>query len=264
MAHDASPVKTVDRLVKVLDCFSSQRPTWSLAELSLHLHLPKSTLHRFLCGLESHDVLRRDPADKRWRLGYRLFVWGNLAAESTGLRHVARPFMHDLVVATGETALLTVYRDQEVICIDKVETSQAVRLTLDLGLRNPPHAGASSKVLMAYLPDDEIRAIIRDRGLPRLCANTITRPDELLLELTRIRQQGYAVSREETDLSAWGVAAPIYGWKDCEVVAAIGIAGPTSRFGDNVVRHYAEMCCRAAERVSAALRTGDRAAPLGF
>jgi len=242
----------------VLDCFSPEQPTWSLVELSTHLGAPKSTLHRFLAGLETHGILRRDPIDKRWRLGYRLFVWGNLAAQSTGLRHIAGPIMRDLVNTTGETAILTVYHDHEVICIDKVETSQPVRMTLDVGTQRYTHAGASSKVLMAYLPDAEIQAILRDQGLPKLCANTITDPGDLKAELARIRRQGHAVSREETDRSAWGVAAPIFGWDSDEVVAAIGLAGPTTRFNHELVKRYAALCKQAAERITSLLRAGGK------
>jgi len=251
-------VKTIDRLVKIMDCFSPEQPVWSLRELSEQLQLPPSTLHRFLVSLEAHGILRRDPGDKRWQLGYRTFIWGNLAAESTGLRHVARPVMHDLVAATGETAILTVYHDQEVICVDKVETSYSVRMTLEVGRRRPPHAGASSKILMAYLPEEEIQAIIRDKGLPKVCTNTITDPDELMAELAKIRACGYAESREETDLGAWGVATPIRG-REGEVVAAIGIAGPSSRFTDQLVQQYVILCRQAAQRISALLSKGIEA-----
>jgi IclR family KDG regulon transcriptional repressor len=200
-----SSVKTIDRLVTILDCFSADHPTWSLGELSEHLRLPKSTLHRFLIALESYGVLYRAPDDRRWRLGYRLFAWGNLAAESTDLRRLAHPVVRDLSVATGETAVLTVYRDGEVVCLDKVETNQPVRVALEVGSRHPPHAGASSKVLMAFLPEEETERIIHQRGLPPLCRNTITDPEALRTELARIRLQGYAESQEETDLGpgAW-------------------------------------------------------------
>ena len=248
-------VKTVDRLVKILDCFSFEHPTWSLAELCAELGFPKSTLHRFLVSLETHGILRRDPVDVRWRLGYRLFIWGTLAERSTGLRQVTQPVMQDLVDATQETALLTVYQAQEVVCVAKVETNYPVRMTLAEGMRRPPHAGASSKALMAYLPMDEIQSIIYNKGLPKLCSNTITDPDKLLEELARIRQQGYAESLEETDPGAWGVSTPIYdAHKD--VVAAIGVAGPSSRFTDELAQQYAELCKRAALRISILLSRG--------
>jgi IclR family KDG regulon transcriptional repressor len=254
--EDISQVKTIDRLVRVLDCFTPERSTWSLAELSTQLDLPKSTLHRFLVGLESHGILRRDAGDKKWRLGYRLFIWGSLAAESTGLRQIARPIMHELVAATGETALLTVYHNHEVICIDKVETSHHVRLSLEVGARRACHAGASSKVLMAYLPEEEVEAIIQKKGLPKLCTNTITDPEDLKAELTRIRECGYAMSIEETDLGAWGVAAPIHDWKG-QVVGAIGVAGPTLRYDEDKVQQHVVLCRQAARNISSLLNASS-------
>lgn len=251
---ETSAVKTIDRLVQVLNCFSLERPSWSLAELSEQLDLPRSTLHRFLVSLQLHGILRRD-AGKRWRMGYRLFIWGSLAVESTGLRHIARPIMEELVVTSGETVILTVYQGYDVVCIEKAETSQSVRLALGVGAHHPPHAGASSKVLTAYLPTDQIHALIAEKGLPKLCANTITDPDELLAELARIRQLGYAESYEETDPDAWGVATPIRDWRG-EVVAAIGVAGPSTRHSQETVRRCVALCRDAAQRISSLLSTG--------
>lgn len=250
-----SSIKTVDRLVSIVESFSAARPAWTLTALSKRLDLPKSTLHRFLISLEAHGILRQDGETKLWRLGYRLFVWGALAEESTPWREVARPIMRDLVNDTGETALLTVYASGEVLCLDKIETNQPVRLALEAGSRHPPHAGASSKILMAHLPRSEVDAIIRERGLPRLCENTITRVGELREELRRIRQLGYATSFYETDPGAWGVATPIRDRRG-EVVAAIGVAGPDSRFSEELARACIERCKEAAERISSALFAG--------
>jgi IclR family KDG regulon transcriptional repressor len=245
----ASSLKTVDRFVLVLDCFSIERPTWSLSELSERLVLPKSTLHRFLSSLESNGVLRKDPGDKSWRLGYKLFTWGSIAARSTRLCDLARPVMREVVDSCGETAILTVYDGREVVCIEKVETSQPVRLALDVGTRRPPHAGASSKVLMAHLPEGEIVRVIAEDGLPGLCTNTITDPQELMEELEEIRRLGYAESHEETDLGAWGVSTPIVR-TDGEVVGAIGVAGPISRYTTGFGSECVRLCRQAAGRIS--------------
>jgi len=253
--EDTSQVKTINRLVGVLDCFTQEDSAWSLAELASRLDIPKSTLHRFLVGLETNGILRRDAYDRKWRLGYRLFIWGSLAAESNGLRHIARPILHDLTGQSGETTLLTVYHNREVICTEKVETSHHVRLSLEIGARRPSHAGASSKALMAYLPEAEVDAIIREKGLPKLCTNTITDPEKLRAALAEVRAQGYALSLEETDLGAWGVAAPIQDWRG-EVVGAVGIAGPTTRYDAERVKEYVWLCCQAADKVTALLKSG--------
>jgi DNA-binding IclR family transcriptional regulator len=252
-------VRTIDRLVEILDCFSHDQTALSLSDLSERLNLPKSTLHRFLVGLESHGVLRRDVDDRRWRLGYHLLIWGNLAAESSALWEIAKPIMRDLAAASGETTILTVYHDREVICIDMCETSHSVRLKMEVGARQAAHAGASSKVLLAYLPEEEILAIIAEKGLPKLCANTITDAEVLRAELACIRERGFAESCEETDLGAWGVAAPIKDWKG-RVVGAIGLAGPTQRYSDEKVKQYVTLCRASAAQISAFLNVGAQIA----
>jgi IclR family transcriptional regulator, KDG regulon repressor len=245
----SSAVTTVDRLVSVLDCFSADRPVWSLADLSAHLDLPKSTLHRFLISLEVHGILRRDPDDRLWRPGYRLVTWGALAERATGLSDVARPIMRRLAAHTGEMVALTVYDEREVVCIDKVETRHSVRVTLEVGERRPAHAGASSKILMAYLAPAERQAIIHERGLPQLCPNTITGPEQLEAELVQIRHQGYALSIEETDPGAWGIATPVWD-RHGTVIAALGIAGPIQRYSEALSSSYVALCREACQELS--------------
>ncbi len=244
-----SSVRTIDRLVEILNCFTRERAVWSLSELAVRLGLPKSTLHRFLVGLERHSIMRRDENGK-WLLGHRLFIWGSLAVESTGLRQVAAPIMGELAGRTGETVMLTEYRNGDVICIEKIETSHSVRLAMNVGAVRAPHAGASSKILLAYLPEAEIDRVIRMHGLPRLCTNTITEPAALHAELEEIRQHGYAESYEETDIGAWGIATPIRNWRG-EVVAGLGIAGPTVRYSEQQTYDYVRFCRDAADRISA-------------
>lgn len=137
------------------------------------------------------------------------------------------------------------------------ETSHTLRLKMEIGAQRAAHAGASSKVLIAYLPEDEVLAIVKEKGLPRLCANTITDVDELKAELARIRKRGYADSLEETDPGAWGVATPIRDWKG-QVIGAIGVAGPTMRYSSEKVKQYAALCGEYAEKISAALSVSIR------
>jgi DNA-binding IclR family transcriptional regulator len=211
--------------------------------------LPKSTLHRFLVSLETHGILRRNPDDKLWRPGFRLLDWGKLAEKTIDWARVARPLMRGLAAATGEMIILTAYSEQEVVCIEKIEARHYVRLALEVGSRRPAHAGASSKVLAAFLPESERRAIIWDRELPRLCKNTITDPEELSIELENIRRQGYAQSIEETDAGAWGIATPFFDHEG-RLVGAIGVAGPIQRYSEDLARHYVDLCQEACQKVS--------------
>lgn len=241
-------VKTIDRLVEILDCFTGDKASWSLSELSLRLKLPKSTLHRFLISLEHHGIMRRTDNGK-WLLGHQLFIWGSLAVESTGLLQVAAPIMRELADRTGETVLLTEYRNGRVLCTEKIETTHSVRLAMNIGAHRAPHAGASSKILMAYLPPNEVAQIIHQHGLPKLYERTITDPADLAAELQKIRQRGYAESYEETDRGAWGIATPVYDWRG-RVIAGLGIAGPTVRFSERQMQTYVQLCRDASDRIS--------------
>ena len=151
--------------------------------------------------------------------------------------------------------MLALYDNREVLTIAKVDTTHSVRLALEVGQHRLPHAGACSKVLMAHLPADEIEAILAEKGLPKLCTNTIVNRDELQAELARIRRQGYATSSEETGTDTWGVAAPIRG-RDDEVIAAIGVVGPALRYSPDLVRRYIELSRLAADRISRVITTG--------
>ena len=138
------------------------------------------------------------------------------------------------------------------MCIDRVESTHPLRLSLEVGRLTPLTAGASAKALLAFLPPTEIRVVL-DRPMERLAPGTLTAPDALLEELEAIRQRGYATSREETDASAWGVAAPIRS-RDGYAVAAIGLAGPLSRLSDRAWDEFGALVRTAASE--AELRLG--------
>ncbi len=253
-------VKTLDRVVEILDSFTRERSTWQLADLAQHLEMPKGTMHRFLVALVQHGILQRDERDRSYSPGYKLWLWGNLTPLEASLRQVAHPILASLAAESGESALLTVYREGEVLCLDKVESDHPVRMTIAVGARRLPHAGASSKVLLAYLPEAEVEAVIEDTGLPKLCKNTITGPQALRAELRRIRELGYATSSEETDDTAYGVAVPVFA-EAGTVIAGLGIAGPLTRFSRKAIGRHIEAAQRAAAQLSSLLGHAEPTAP---
>jgi len=249
MTRKESGVRTVDRICAILDSFSSEQPTLSLAEICRRLGLPKTTVHRLVTALECQGLLARTVDGSKFRLGYRLLRWGLLAKDTLDLRNGALPFLRFLMERTGETAILSVRDGNVGICVEMVESNQPVRLAMRVGRSIMLHAGASAKVLWAFLPDEEIQRILNEIDLVSVQTNTITDPEEMYQELATIRERGYATSFEETDKGAMGVTAPVYDHSG-HAVAGIGIAAPIARIGQERVPRIAKVVMDCARQLS--------------
>jgi IclR family KDG regulon transcriptional repressor len=244
-------LKTVDRTLEVLLHFDEQRPEWSSSELAEVIGQHRSVVYRSLVTLERRGFVTRVDGGSRFRLGPKLVELGNVVLSGIDLRQIAYPVMKRLVRDTSESVFLTVVSGDESVCIDKIESSQKVRVTLDVGGRYPLHAGASNKLLLAYLPR-EIRNELMARGLPAHTADTLTEPDRLERDLAAIRDRGWASSIGELTPGVSAVAVPVKN-STGNVVAALSVAGLESRFADERFRELLAATQTAAEDISARL-----------
>ncbi len=125
-------VQALDRAFAVLDLLGESDTPLGLAQVASSLQLHKSTAHRFLMVLERHRMVERTGAGK-FRLGLRLFDFGNRAIEQYDLRDRAQPHLRRLVAETEETAHLCILEAARVIYIDKIEPARSVRMITRIG-----------------------------------------------------------------------------------------------------------------------------------
>jgi len=246
-------LKTVNRALDILLLFDKEHLEWSVAELSQALGLHRSIVYRTLCTFEQRGVVTRNHTGGRYRLGLKLVELANVVLASMDLRQVAHPVMERLMRETGEAAFLTVVSEDKSVCIEKVDSPQPIRSMLTIGDRSPLHAGASNKLLLAYLPADTIDELIA-RGLEPMTPRTITDPTQLKENLTKIRQQGWAYTVGELTPSAAAISVPLWDSNDT-VVAALSIAGLASRFSEDRLALLISATCQAADEISAQLVT---------
>jgi DNA-binding IclR family transcriptional regulator len=262
VAQNTSSFQVLDRTFAILELFDEDRPEWTATEVARGLDLPVPTAHRILTALARRGYVSQHEETKRFRLGVAALHLGDRARAVVDLRSVALPALRRLSRDTGETSLLTVLtpRSDKGVCLERVETSQPLRLSVTPGRQLPLHAGASQKVLMAYMdPEATDRALAHP--LEHLCHNTITDPGLLREELARIRDAGWASSFEETNLGVWGLAVPVLD-ANGSIVCAIGIAGPSARLAQERISDLIHRIHECAEDIAHSL--GDHVPPIGL
>ena len=245
-------LQVVERVFTILEAFTGFRPEWSTTDLARSLELPIPTVHRLLAVLARLGYVSRDEQTRKFRLGGAALQLGEQARAVTDLRAVAVMPLRRLSQETGETALLTaVSPDRDCsVCLERVETSQPLRLSVQPGRQLPLHAGSSEKALLAFMPAKEVERLLAG-PLEQLCTATITDAPSLRRDLEAIRERGWAISHEETNIGVWGVAVPVISEDD--VVCAVGIAGPSTRLSDEVIRRDLPVVQRAALAIARAL-----------
>ncbi|MBX6342577.1 MAG: IclR family transcriptional regulator [Thermomicrobiaceae bacterium] len=222
-------LQTVQKAVEVLRLFTPEHPEWGVTEVALKLELPKSGAHALLCTLAGQGLLERT-ANRRYRLGWRLFELSQTLLENSRLLRVARPIMERLATGWGATTHLAVLIDGRVLYVEKIQGDPSFEILLSgVGKRLPAHCSGVGKVLLAYRPWDEMARIVRENGLRRFTPNTITDVEQLRAELELIRQRGYAYDLEEVMVGLCCVAVPIHDESE-QVIAAMSLSVPAHRF----------------------------------
>jgi DNA-binding IclR family transcriptional regulator len=195
-------------------------------------------------------MVRRAPSGRGYRLGLKLFELGSRALRQIDMREIARPHLHRLVGLHNETAHLgTLDADgTELVCIEKVDSPQAVRVGLWVGAKLALHATSSGKVVLAGLGDRRLNAYLQ-APLRQFTDTTITDPAALRAELTRVRVLGHATDDGEFASGVSGVAAPVRDGGG-HLVATVSVTAPTARLTARTRNHIARSVMETARTIS--------------
>ena len=246
-------VQTIERTSLILDILGRSPQGLSIGELSEKTGLPKGTTHRLLTSLAYFDHVRQDSKTKNYHLGFKLVELGNLLLNHLDYRTEAQPILVELAERTKETVHMVILDRSEVLYVDKVDAGQhagGLRMASMLGSRIPTHCSAVGKVMLAFLPEERLVEIVREKGLPRRTENTITDIEELKTHLQQIREQGYALDDEENEKGVKCIGAPIRD-QSGKVIAAISISVPGIRIRtDTLLTTYKDQVVETAMKIS--------------
>ena len=225
-------VQSVDRALHIIETLAEDDEGYRLSDLAVRTGLSTSTVHRLLATLEKRRFVQFDRTESKWHIGAHSFSVGATFARRRNFVAQAMPYLRKLRDQTRETANLAVVDDESIIVLTRMESREIMRSLTKVGGRVAMVASGVGKAVLATYSDEDVNAIIRHHGMPRLTEKSIVRASDLFRELTKVRRQGFAVDDEEACMGLRCIAAVIYN--DCsEPLAAISVSGMTSRVTDD-------------------------------
>jgi DNA-binding IclR family transcriptional regulator len=198
-----------------------------VVDVATALGVSSATAHRILSSLRAHGFVRQPPGSTRYVAGPAVLRLARRVSFERMLRAVTTPHMQTLCRDLKETINLEILLGPDVLFLASAEDQHRLRVALRAGTRNPAHACAGGKVLLASLSDEEVRQLVGNR-LEAVTERTLADPDRLLDDLRQIRHRGYAISIGEIDLGVHAVAVPVTG-TDGSTLAALSLAAPEVR-----------------------------------
>lgn len=222
----------------------------SFGELHVECGLPKSTTSRLLTALERTELLERN-AEGSYVAGPLFWLYATRHDPWDELVRLARPTLEKVGADIGETVNLSVARGDRVVQVAQVDSTYLLGARDWTQVDAPAHCSALGKVLLAYGVID-----IPAGRLEELTARTITDREALQRELAQVARRGYASTVDELEIGLTGVSAPVRG-SGGEVVAALGISGPSPRLVDRR-DEIGRLLNNRAEQLSRLLRRRTR------
>jgi len=246
MANSPSGDSMTQRIVRVLETFTTERTVQTASEIGRRADLPSSTAHRLVDDLVVEGLLERDD-EHRVRLGMRLWELALRGSSALRLRQAALPSMERIQARIREHTQLAVLEHDSALFLERLSHPDAGANITRIAGRLPLHASSAGLVLLAYA-DEELRERALAAPLVALSPETVTDAAALRRILAGVRRSGFVVSPGSVETVSTGVAVPVRD-ETGAVVAALAVVLPRETAPEVAITEL----LRAARDVRAAL-----------
>lgn len=227
--------KSLQKALRILLHMGQVSPNTGIGEIASELGLNKTTAYRLLSAMERFGLVEKTPGGESYRLGLKLHELGTKAIESRSLRGEAHDLLIELARKSGESVHLAVAGPRGAVCLDHVESNTMFMVRTPIGSTFEPHCSAIGKAVAAFLPKNELDALLSAHQWQKYTTNTQTSPDDIKKDLEQVVRKGYAEDQQETEIGISCIAVPLH-LPFGRGVAAVGISGPTNRMRGRTLR----------------------------
>ena len=248
-------LQTLENSIKVLKLFSPTKSEFTLTEFHKELNLSMPSLQRILKTLVQEGMLEKDSETKDYRLGLELYFLGRLVENKSRLITISQKYMKELNQKTEEAITLNIINQNKRQCIEYISAKHELTTVASISNESPLYAGASAKVLLAFMQEDEREDYLNNIEFKKITKHTIINKDDLLKELKEIRKNEYSITESERVFGVFAISTPIINRFD-EIIASITITIPSVRVNKSIKEFYIDLASKYAKLISKELE-GD-------
>jgi len=241
----------VERALAILEYIASKQGAVGVGEIAKELGLAKSTTHRILETLKSKQFVEQVEISEKYDIGIKAIEVGMSGLKNWNIVDISAPYLKQLATDLNETAFLAAYDNGEIVYLYKAEGTQAVITNAQLGTRKPVHCTALGKAIVSNFHIEEVDRILEKKGMAKYTDRTIADKHKYFVELSKVRQRGYAIDDEEVEDGLTCIAVPVYNYTG-NAIAAISIAGPSERMNgkkDDIIRELTGVTSYISKRL---------------
>jgi len=253
-------MSSLEKMLGMLEVFTTDRPIWSSDELMQHLGSPASTCYRYLKVLHTAGYLAR-VANGSYVLGPRIMELDRVSRESDPVYLAGSPIAQRLTHDTGHSSLLCILFSDSIMCVQQARGKDAPAGLFNRGQRRPLVAGASAKSILAYLPMHQLRILYARHAEPIARVGLGTDWEAFKSTLKQIRQSGYSMSLGDYNPGIMSIAAPLFN-RDGEVLGSLALTASDRITPPDSFKEYAAQVLQAAAAINAKIASNDNVSAL--
>jgi IclR family pca regulon transcriptional regulator len=218
---DPNFMASLARGLVVIEAFTPQTPQMTISQLSLRTGL--SRLYTLVkLGFAGADE------SQRYSLRPKMLTLANTYTASNTLANAAQPILERMSAAYGESFSVATLDGDNIVYIARTTVTRVMSVDLHIGSRLPAFCTSMGRVLLAYLPQDQLEAYLSRVILTQYTARTVNSVDKLRLQLRNVRRNGYALCDQEYEIGLRSIAVPVYAGNG-RVIATVNLSGHAPR-----------------------------------
>jgi DNA-binding IclR family transcriptional regulator len=239
---------SLDRLLRVLDLFSVERPEWTADQIGEVMGVSRATQYRYIKSLTTAGLLAA-AGDGCYRLGPRFVAMDRQIRLSDPMLTYGPPVMREACKELGHAQLLCTYFGDEVLCIHQEVVDAAIRSSMERGRPFPLFRGSPSRSILAWLPETHLRRLMLNHAHEIREVNLGSNWTEFRQKIKEIRAAGYYIGRGEIDKELMGVGVPILR-NTGELAGSLTTIFPLTERSDEEMQNVISVTRAAAEQIA--------------